>query len=33
MTIASDIGRPVTGWSFWFGVAAYLLPTFSIAFV
>jgi hypothetical protein len=33
MTIASDIGRPVTVRSFWLGVAAYLLPTFPIAFV
>jgi hypothetical protein len=33
VTIASDIGRPLTGRSFWFGVAAYLLPTFPIAFV
>jgi hypothetical protein len=32
MTIASDIGRPSTARSFWFGVAAYLLPTFPIAF-
>jgi hypothetical protein len=33
MTIASDIGRPVTARRFWFGAAAYLLPTFPIAFV
>jgi hypothetical protein len=33
MTIASDIGRPATARRFWFGAAAYLLPTFPIAFV
>src|SRR5712672_3216170 len=33
MTTASDIGRPVTARRFWFGAAAYLLPTFPIAFV
>jgi hypothetical protein len=32
VTIASDIGRPLTARSFWLGVAAYLLPTFPIAF-
>jgi Na+-transporting NADH:ubiquinone oxidoreductase subunit NqrE len=33
MTIASDIGRPASVRSFWLGVAAYLIPTFPIAFV
>lgn len=33
MTIASDIGRPSTTRGFWLGVAAYLIPTFPIAFV
>ncbi len=33
MTIASDIGGPATARGFWFGVAAYVLPTFPIAFV
>ena len=33
MTIASDIGRPASVRSFWVGVAAYLIPTFPIAFV
>lgn len=34
MTIASDIGTPATAKRrFWFGAAAYLLPTFPIAFV
>ena len=33
MTIASDIGRPAGARSFWLGVAAYLIPTFPIAFV
>lgn len=33
MTIASDIGRPAAVRSFWLGVAAYLFPTFPIAFV
>jgi hypothetical protein len=33
MTIASDIGRPSTTRGFWLGVAAYLVPTFPIAFV
>jgi hypothetical protein len=33
MTIASDIGRPSTTRGFWLGVAAYLMPTFLIAFV
>jgi hypothetical protein len=32
MTIASDIGRPAGIRSFWLGVAAYLIPTFPIAF-
>jgi len=33
MTIASDIGRPAGARGFWLGVAAYLIPTFPIAFV
>jgi hypothetical protein len=33
MTIASDIGRSSGVRSFWLGVAAYLIPTFPIAFV
>ena len=33
MTIASDIGHPSTARGFWFGVAAYLVPSFPIAFV
>jgi hypothetical protein len=33
MTIASDIARPAGARSFWLGFAAYLLPTFPIAFV
>lgn len=33
MTIASDIGRPSTARGFWLGVAAYLTPSFPIAFV
>jgi Na+-transporting NADH:ubiquinone oxidoreductase subunit NqrE len=33
MTIASDIGRPASVRSLWLGVAAYLIPTFPIAFV
>ena len=33
MTVASDIGHPSTARGFWFGVAAYLAPTFPIAFV
>jgi hypothetical protein len=33
MTIASDIRRPAGARSFWLGMAAYLLPTFPIAFV
>ena len=33
MTIASDIGHPSTARGFWLGVAAYLLPSFPIAFV
>jgi hypothetical protein len=33
MTIASTTGSPVSTRRFWFGAAAYLLPTFPIAFV
>jgi len=33
MTIASDIRRPANFRSFWLGMAAYLIPTFPIAFV
>ncbi len=33
MTIASDIRRPASSRSFWLGMAAYLVPTFPIAFV
>jgi hypothetical protein len=33
MTIASDIGRPAGARGFWLGVAAYLVPSFPIAFV
>ncbi len=33
MTITSDAGRPARVRSFWLGVAAYLVPTFPIAFV
>jgi hypothetical protein len=33
MTIVSDIGSSATARRFWFGAAAYLLPTFPIAFV
>ena len=33
MTIASDVGRPASVRSFWLGVAAYLVPSFPIAFV
>jgi hypothetical protein len=33
MTIASDMARPAGGRSFWLGFAAYVLPTFPIAFV
>jgi len=33
MTIASDMPRPASVRSFWLGVAAYLIPTFPIAFV
>jgi hypothetical protein len=33
MTIASDLGTPITARRFWFGAAAYLLPTFPIAYV
>jgi hypothetical protein len=33
MTVASDIARPAGGRSFWLGVAAYLVPSFPIAFV
>ncbi len=33
MTIASDIGRPSATRGFWLGVAAYIIPTFPIAFV
>jgi hypothetical protein len=33
MTIASDIARPAGGRPFWLGVAAYLVPSFPIAFV
>jgi len=33
MTIASDIGRASTTRGFWLGVAAYLVPSFPIAFV
>jgi len=33
MTIASDTGRPAGSRSFWLGVAAYIVPTFPIAFV
>jgi hypothetical protein len=33
MTIASDTARPAGARSFWLGFAAYLLPTFPIAYV
>ena len=33
MTIASDTGRPASSRGFWLGVAAYIVPTFPIAFV
>jgi hypothetical protein len=33
MTITSDVARPASARSFWLGFAAYLLPTFPIAFV
>ena len=33
MTVTSDVARPTGGRSFWLGFAAYLLPTFPIAFV
>ena len=33
MAITSDVGRPAGARSFWLGFAAYLLPTFPIAFV
>jgi len=33
MTIASDMARPASVRSFWLGVAAYLVPSFPIAFV
>ena len=33
MAVASDIARLVDARSFWLGFAAYLLPTFPIAFV
>ena len=33
MTIASDTRRPTSLRSFWLGIAAYLVPTFPIAFV
>src|SRR5437868_3697233 len=33
MAIISDVARPAGGRSFWLGFAAYLLPTFPIAFV
>ena len=33
MTIASDIGHPSTARGFWLGVAAYLVPSFPVAFV
>jgi hypothetical protein len=33
MTIASDIKRPAGARSLWLGMAAYLVPTFPIAFV
>lgn len=33
MTTASDVVRPAAGRSFWLGFAAYLVPTFPIAFV
>ncbi len=33
MTIVSDVGRPASAMGFWLGVAAYLLPTFPVAFV
>jgi hypothetical protein len=33
MTIASDTRRPAGARGFWLGMAAYLVPTFAIAFV
>ena len=33
MTIASDTGHPASSRSFWLGVAAYIVPSFPIAFV
>ena len=33
MTVASEVARPAGARRFWLGFAAYLLPTFPIAFV
>jgi hypothetical protein len=33
MTTASDVARPAGARSFWLGFAAYMIPTFPIAFV
>src|SRR6266702_6120631 len=33
MAIASDTGHPASSRGFWLGMAAYLVPTFPIAFV
>ena len=33
MTIAPDIRQPASGRAFWLGMAAYLVPSFPIAFV
>lgn len=33
MTVTSDVARPAGARSFWLGFAAYVLPTFPIAFV
>ena len=33
MAIASDTGHPASSLNFWLGMAAYLVPTFPIAFV
>ena len=33
MTVASDTVRPAGARSFWLGVAAYLIPSFPVAFV
>lgn len=32
MTVVAETARPAGGRSFWFGVAAYVVPTFPVAF-